>query len=123
MYSKAKCQALLDKVAPKYLKALKLDHLNIHFHIIHSVDVPWVSAEAMFQERRPRRIDINVFYDACKGAKDFKLSVIHELLHVKMRHINSLVHKLSRKKSNPTYDRLEEQVVRDIELFIYTLLK
>lgn len=126
MTTKKQIQNLIDHFAPVVIKLLKLNNVSIEWLILSSESSlakelelhPDAYAQCSFKNNHSRSFLISIYYDQQKGIKFAKGTIIHELLHVKMRRYARLMSK----KYNKRLHKAEEQIVQDIEDLILALM-
>lgn len=128
MVEKEQVLGLIALHGPRIIKALKLGHLSIHWHVYHSEEKEMEEygfsskdcvAQCTWNSSCPntRTYHIAIFYDKQDGLQDTFGSIFHELFHVRMRQWDKLV---KPEKSRRARD-VEEGIVLDVEAIVMEL--
>ncbi len=130
MSSKNQVVRLVDSLADKFIAALKIKHCSITWQVLHSKskEAKEVSGEhtthgsavTMWNpnKKRNKKYHIVIYYDKQHGKKDAIGSIVHELLHVRMRQWDRVIRP---KKANRAHI-IEELFIRDLEQIILDLI-
>lgn len=122
---------LIEHYADSIIEDLCLEHCSIKWHVYHSED-PELAKKGFNskgcvavtiwnnKKKRNKTYDIVIYHDKHVGHKDVIGSIVHELLHVRMRQFDSLIKKT--KYCQNRQNTLEEKLVRDIEGIILGLI-
>lgn len=125
MMTKDRVQKIVDDFSPNFKKLLKI-RSKIVWHIYHSKDdknkllkygFPLRGAIAAVApaDRNTRKFHIVIYYNKINSRVEVMSTIIHELLHVKIRPI------ILETDHNKIY-KLEESFIKSVEKLFYTLL-
>lgn len=122
MYPKAKCQAVIDEVAPLAIKKLGLSTHKITFRLINSSTKTGKKimgdhrlAGSCFSTKRKKHC-ITLYFDNLHGKKDCKSTLIHELIHARF----NIFYSFAKKSKYKSMFANEEHFVHDLENYIVT---
>lgn len=123
------CWALIKKYAKKYTERLELTNKSItwhvqdyksrvtpdsHKHMDHDARaVTWYNSS---KKNVPHNYDIIIYKDMHCSVKDVKGSIIHELLHVRLRNLDTMVK--ASKTNEDKFWLFEEKLVLILEKII-----
>jgi len=131
MSTKSHVLKLIDSYADEIIKDLCIEHCSIKWHVYHSEDPELIKkgfsskgcvAVTIWNSKKKfnKTYDIVIYHDKHTGRKDIIGSIVHELLHVRMRQFDRLIKKT--KKAKDRQHLLEEKLVRDIEGIFLALI-
>lgn len=113
-------QKLVNEYADCMIKALRLSHLTIKWHVLKATDSADCVAYCMWDDKKKhaKSFEIVIYHNRQKGRNYILGTMFHELLHIRMRQFDRLIKKDSKIKAHYA----EEQFVGDIEKIIVDLL-
>jgi hypothetical protein len=125
VFNKKLAEQLAAEWTPRFMKSLKLAKslVNVHVHrttskkLKKSTGDKYTGLCGCCYSNSVDCHDIIIFYDSHFSKKQFLSTLLHELLHVKMSKLSSLV----TMKESVAY-KAEENIVRDLELMIIDLI-
>ncbi len=130
MSTKNQVVKLVDSYKDKFIQCLKLSHLDIHWHVVHSDDKAAIKkfgftrgmavAQTYWDSGNPKckTYHIFIYYDLQRNRKFTIGSIFHELLHVRLRQWDAIV----KGKFGATHCRIEENLIVDLEKILVDLI-
>ncbi len=125
MVKKELLETLVRTLLPLLKDALGLDEMTVNVTVGHSRSKLFKSIghegdwAAICCPKNGDEYDIFIAYNKQKDTADAIGSIVHELLHVKMRDVSCLV----KTKYVDVYNLLEEEIVAGIERLIVSFIK
>lgn len=118
MLPKKEVVKLIDLWAPRIINNLNLKHCTIDWYIVKCPPKETAAAKTFYENDSSRIYHIAVYYNKQKNEKDAIGSIVHELIHVRLRSYSRLVPKSKEKRA----DIVEENIVRALEALYVDLL-
>lgn len=126
MITKYSAETLIKEFSPLVIEKLKLSKFAIRWHVYNSNTksakdlniAKGCVAQTLFTTNLSKKFHIVVYFNLHRNLKELKGTIIHELLHVKMRSISALVSEIEVISAHSA----EEKIVQDIENLILALM-